>query len=188
MKIAITGHKHGIGKALTTVLTDRGHEIIGISRSDGENIRRTVHTTNLIVPCDMFINNAQTAFAQTELLYSVWEKWQTQKKYIWNISTAMTEEPVNSPPVHPGTATDIELNAYRVQKLALEEASKQLRYKSDWPKISIIRPGKVETNENNKGGFNVDEWAKALIDIYLIHPNIHITELSLGDTQSPLKI
>jgi len=44
MKIAITGHKKGIGKAFAEQLSARGHEIIGISRSDGENIRRTVHT------------------------------------------------------------------------------------------------------------------------------------------------
>ena len=46
MKIAITGHKHGIGKAFAQQLADRGHEIIGISRSDGEileelNIQQT---------------------------------------------------------------------------------------------------------------------------------------------------
>ena len=48
MKIAITGHKHGIGKAFAQQLADRGHEIIGISRSDGENIRRIEHTANII--------------------------------------------------------------------------------------------------------------------------------------------
>ena len=43
MKIAITGHKKGIGKAFADQLSARGHEIVGISRSDGENIRRTAH-------------------------------------------------------------------------------------------------------------------------------------------------
>ena len=36
MKIAITGHKRGIGKEFAKQLTQRGHEIVGISRSDGE--------------------------------------------------------------------------------------------------------------------------------------------------------
>ena len=85
MIIAITGHKHGIGKAFAEQLSARGHEIIGISRSEGENIRRITHTTNLIEPCDLFINNAQSMFAQTELLYAVWEKWaKGEKKWIWN--------------------------------------------------------------------------------------------------------
>ena len=54
MKIAITGHTHGIGKAFAEQLAERGHEIIGISRRDGENIRRIEHTANLIDPCNLF--------------------------------------------------------------------------------------------------------------------------------------
>ena len=75
MKIAITGHTHGIGKAFAEQLSNRGHEIIGISRRDGENIRRVVHTATLIEPADLFINNAQSNYAQTELLYEVWKRW-----------------------------------------------------------------------------------------------------------------
>ena len=74
MKIAITGHRKGIGKAFAEELTARGHEIVGISRSDGENIRRTAHTAGLIEPCDMLINNAISFYAQTELLFEVWHK------------------------------------------------------------------------------------------------------------------
>jgi len=68
MKIAITGHTAGIGKAFAEQLARRGHVIIGISRRDGENIRRVSHTATLIEPCELFINNAQTGYAQTELL------------------------------------------------------------------------------------------------------------------------
>ena len=81
MKIAITGHKKGIGKAFAEQLSAHGHEIVGISRSDGENIRRVPHTASLIEPCDLFINNAQTGYAQTELLYEVWKRWEGQEKY-----------------------------------------------------------------------------------------------------------
>ena len=87
MKIAITGHKQGIGKAFAEQLSARGHTIVGISRSDGENIRRVEHTASLIEPCELFINNAQSQYAQTELLYAVWKRWQDKdkQKYIWNI-------------------------------------------------------------------------------------------------------
>ena len=93
MKIAITGHKRGIGKSFAQQLAKQGHEIIGISRSDGENIRRTAHTASLIEPCDLFINNAISLYAQTELLFEVWHRWQEQKEvhYIWNISTRVCE-------------------------------------------------------------------------------------------------
>ena len=122
MKIAITGHTHGIGKAFAEQLAERGHEIIGISRRDGENIRRIEHTANLIDPCNLFINNAQSYYAQTELLYAVWKRWHTlaSQHWIWNISTMMTEEPINST---VEGLDDIDLSEYRTQKLALEEAT-----------------------------------------------------------------
>jgi hypothetical protein len=44
----------------------------------------------------VFINNAQTGYAQTELLYEVWSRWQGKERYIWNISTMMTKQPINS--------------------------------------------------------------------------------------------
>ena len=146
MKIAITGHKHGIGKAFAEQLALKGHEIVGLSRSDGENIRRVEHTANLIDPCDLFINNAQTMFAQTELLYAVWKRWHTlaNRKWIWNISTQMIHHPIND--TIEGQE-DLDMSIYRVQKLTLEEATKQLQFKSGWPKISIIRPGAVETKK-----------------------------------------
>ena len=75
MKIAITGHKKGFGKAFAEQLATQGHEIVGISRSDGENIRRTAHTASIIEPCDMLINNAKSFYAQTELLFEVWHRW-----------------------------------------------------------------------------------------------------------------
>jgi len=40
MKIAITGHTAGIGQAFANILESRGHDIVGISRRTGENIRR----------------------------------------------------------------------------------------------------------------------------------------------------
>ena len=53
MKIAITGHKKGIGQEFAKQLAQQGHNIVGISRSDGENIRRVAHTASLIETCDM---------------------------------------------------------------------------------------------------------------------------------------
>lgn len=181
MKIAITGHTAGIGKAFATQLRAMGHEIIGISRREGENIRRIPHTVTIIEPCDLFINNAQTNFAQTELLYEVWTRWQNQKKYIWNISTMMTEIPVNT---KPDGQNDITMSQYRNQKLALEEASKQLNFKSNWPKISVIRPGGVATQEsnNNDGKADVDVWVKSVIDTFTQHDNIHISQISISHT------
>jgi nucleoside-diphosphate-sugar epimerase len=184
MKIAITGHTAGIGKSFSQSLAARGHEIVGISRSEGENIRRIEHTASLIEPCDLFINNAQSMFAQTELLYGVWRRWRGQKKYIWNISTEMAKLPVNT---CPDTRTDglarddLTMSLYRVQKVALEEASRQLSWKSKFPKISIIRPGGVATQEANskENKHDPDQWVKCVIDIFTSNKNLHIPEISI---------
>ena len=131
MKIAITGHTAGIGQALARVLSQRGHEILGLSKRDGHNIKVIPKIAAKIESCDMFVNNAQAGYAQTELLYAVWESWQGQRnKHIWCIGTMMAQCPVD-PPV-PGQS-ELSMSAYRTQKLALEQAINQLRWKNDWP-------------------------------------------------------
>jgi len=188
MKIAITGHTAGIGQALANILLARGHEIIGISRRTGENIRRIKHTANLIEPCELFINNAQTLYAQTELFYEVWQKWRgIPKKYIWNISTQMTEQPING--AIEGM-DDIVMSAYRNQKIALEEASRQLRFKNSWPHVTIIRPGSIATYDkfNMKNRADVKQWAKSIIDIFSHNENISISEISVGYTTKRIAI
>jgi len=144
MRIAITGHKHGIGQAFAEQLSARGHEIVGISRSDGENIRRTAHTASLIEPCDMLINNAISFYAQTELLFEVWHRWQPSKDvhYIWNISTKICEQEHDI--VIKGL-TLRESMQYRNQKMALELAHRQLDQQTSNIKMSLIRPGQVRT-------------------------------------------
>ena len=187
MKIAITGHTAGIGKAFAEQLAERGHSITGISRREGENIRRVPHTASLIEPCDLFINNAQTGYAQTELLYEIWTRWQGKEKYIWNISTMMTEQPINS---QPDGQDDLTMSQYRNQKLALEEASQQLRFKNSWPQISVIRPGGVATQDHYDNSKKVDVklWVKSIIDIFSHNDNINISEISVGYTDKRIPI
>ena len=142
MKIAITGHKRGIGQQFAEQLRDKGHEIVGISRSDGENIRRTVHTASLIEPCDMFINNAISFYAQTELLFEVWHRWQDTDKIIWNISTKVCEEDRDE---QIDGLTMRESMQYRNTKMSLELAHYQLLQQPSNVKMELIRPGSVKT-------------------------------------------
>ena len=57
MKIAITGHSKGIGKACFDVLS-KDHEVIGFSRSNGFNINQPRKIFIASINCDVFINNA----------------------------------------------------------------------------------------------------------------------------------
>ena len=146
MRIAITGHKKGIGKAFAEQLSARGHDIIGISRSDGENIRRTAHTASLIEPCKLLINNAISFYAQTELLFEVWHRWSTAEEvhHIWNISTKLCEQDYD---IDINGLTMRESMQYRNQKMALELAHHQLNFQPSNIKMELIRPGDVLTHK-----------------------------------------
>lgn len=176
MKIAITGHTAGIGQALTKQYADRGHEIVGLSKRDGYNIKIIPRVADQIEPCDMFINNAQEGYAQTELLFEMARRWQGTNKHIVVISTMMTQQP--SSPL-PG----LEMDAYRIQKVALEEAVKQIRNRKLGVKLTIVRPGNIATSPDKTvpPAADVDHWAETLIKIFeLAEPNLRIPDISLG--------
>jgi len=174
MKIAITGHTKGIGQALAKVYADQGHTIVGMSRTNGYNIRVIPKLVNTIAECDMFINNAQAGFAQTELLFEVYNSWANTRKKIIVISTMMTQHPIS---IIPG------LDQYRVQKIALEEAVMQLRAKKLGPEIILVRPGDIATTPEKTvpPSADVDVWAHKLVTILdLVGPELAIGDLSLG--------
>jgi hypothetical protein len=191
MKIAITGHTAGIGQALANILQQRGHEIIGLSKRDGNNIRNIPKIVEKILPCDLFINNAQSGYAQTELLYEVWDKWQGQEnKYIWCIGTMMTQHPINFP--IPGQS-DVAMNQYRNQKIALDDATAQLRWKKLWPAITMIRPGGVATQPGQAAEWphcETNAWANTIVSTIISanQQGMHFNELALGCTKSPIPL
>lgn len=156
MKIVITGHSAGIGQALTKILQEKDYEIVGMSRRNGYNIRSIPKLASTIEPCDMFINNAQAGFAQTELLFEVWRRWQGQKKYIVNISTQMTD--LILPPKE-------EWDEYLVQKKALETATHLLEQRSEWPRLLLLRPCAVATQPGQQPPeyMDVDEYANNVV-------------------------
>jgi hypothetical protein len=157
MKIAITGHSAGIGQALAAIYQSQGHEIVGLSRRNGYNIRSLPKAAGMIEPCDMFINNAQVGFAQTELFWEVWNRWRGLDKTIVNISTKMTSAKV---------AMKEEWDQYLVQKKALEIAHDQCQVRSDLPKLILIKPGAIATQPNQCPPHyqDVDIFAKEVVE------------------------
>lgn len=180
MRIAITGDTAGIGAALGRALAKRGHDIVGLSKRNGYNIRITPKIVELIRDCDMFVNNAQVDFAQTQLLYGVWRCWQEHpEKTIWNISTMLTQCPSTT------DITDldpVDMNMYRNQKLALEDAHNQLKFFGHGPKMCLIKPGNVNTHPGKTRACDVDEWADAVVNAYAgaYEQNMHLEEISIG--------
>jgi len=140
-----------------------GHVIVGISRSDGENIRRTAHTASIIEPCDMLINNAISFYAQTELLFEVWHRWQPtpEAHYIWNISTRVCEWEEDK---QIRGLTMRESMQYRNQKMALELAHRQLEAQPSNIKMQLIRPGSVNTQSfSAPDSIAVDEYVAQVL-------------------------
>ena len=154
-----------VGFSISKQLSAQGHEIIGISRSDGENIRRTVHTASIIEPCDLFINNAISIYAQTELLFEVWHRWQPYKDvhYIWNISTELC---TNSSDVELNGLTMRESMQYHNQKMSLELAHEQLNAQASNIKMSLISPGSVNTQSfSDPNSISAEAYVKGVLDV-----------------------
>ena len=174
MKIAVTGHSTGIGEALATQYIKRGHEIVGLSKRDGNNIRNTIKIAALIEPCDVFVNNAQAGYAQVELLFEMAKRWEGTNKHIINISTQMVGDPLSKNG----------LDEYRIQKVALEAAVSQLRFKQMGVRFTVVRPGDVATPNNDKTcppAADCNVWAEKLINIFeLAEPELVIPDITLA--------
>ena len=177
MKIAITGHTAGIGQALAEEYRLDGHEVVGLSQREGNNIRNTPKICDQIEPCDVFVNNAQAGYAQTELLFEMAKRWTGTKKHIIVISTIMTQDPVS---VLPG----LSMLAYHQQKVTLEEMVKQLRHQRLGISITIVRPGYIATQlgQTVPPAADVNNWARTLLDLFdmAANNNLTIPDISLG--------
>ena len=179
MKIAITGGTAGIGGALAKVYQSQGHLVIPLSRRTGHNIRVIPKIADVIEPCDMFVNNAQAGYAQTELLFEIARRWSGTNKHILVISTMMTQDPTS---VLPG----LDMTAYRVQKVALEHAVSQLRHCDIRVKLTIVRPGDTATSADKTvpPSADVDNWAQTLVHILDTARlnGLTVPDISLGPT------
>jgi len=177
VKIAITGHTAGIGQALAQEYCLDGHEVVGLSKRDGNNIRNIPKICDQIEPCDVFVNNAQAGYAQTELLFEMAQRWQGTCKHIIVISTMMTQDPVS---VLPG----LDMLSYHQQKVTLEEMVKQLRHQRLGISITIVRPGYIATQPGQTvpPAADVDNWARVLLDVLAMADanQLNIPDISLG--------
>ena len=175
MRVAITGHSAGIGQCFAEILSERGHEVVGLSRRNGNNIRSLQKIIGPIVECDWFINNAQAGYAQTELLYKVWHQWHNQRKLIWLIGSIMSAQ----------YSVDFEMQEYKLQKQTLDQAYYNLKNTPSKCRLVLIRPGIVATQPHNTAGVDsapVRDWCEAVVDTweYCKKRNLRLQEISLG--------
>lgn len=91
MVITITGDTKGIGHAISSRLSNLGHQVAGFSRSKGFDIG-SKNTRDKILPTikrsDIFINNAYHETGQTELLKEMLNAWARTNKTLVHIGSS----------------------------------------------------------------------------------------------------
>lgn len=100
MKVAITGHSKGIGKALADIFCNNGHTVLGFSRSNGFDVSESSNRASIITDSqdvDIFINNAYHPTGQLELLKEIIEQWRYSSKIIINIGSKCIMYPTENP-------------------------------------------------------------------------------------------
>jgi hypothetical protein len=138
MKIAITGHTSGIGKALF----ERVDNAVGFSLTSGYNITDPVKRADIvnnIYDCDVFINNAFDRYGQCEMLFDVWKSWKDTNKIIINIGSNVTKY-IQSP-------KRLEMLDYYNYKISLKNLHERLQNLNTSVNMHYISFGYVATEK-----------------------------------------
>lgn len=136
MKIAITGHTKGIGRAVADLFyTD---EVVGFSRSNGYDLSKGSTIDSIVdasVDCDVFVNNAYHGTAQVDLFEKLLAHWSGDStKTIVNINSRTI---YNSPNQRQYTTDKKMLKSSAVN--AIKDAHRRCR-------VININPGYVKTD------------------------------------------
>lgn len=135
MKIAITGHTTGIGKAFFDFYTSEGHEVVGYSRSNGydfadeSNIGRAVSE---IVDCDMLINNAYYNNCQIKLMHMLHHFWKAKTDKIHIVIGSRAADIPTPNAKYSEIKKSIDQVAIELQKVAAY-------------RLLVVKPGRVNT-------------------------------------------
>lgn len=138
MRIAITGHTSGIGKGLYDFY-GKNHQVLGFSRSNNYDIKESSNEiVEQIKNCDVFVNNAYSNFSQVELLFTVWEQWHNEDKLIINVNSMICQ--ISWPYEYHHL-----VSKYKIHKLSLDRAVKELQQTPSRCQVSQIELGFVDT-------------------------------------------
>ena len=146
MRIALTGHRKGLGECLYKTLLDLGHTVTAFDIVDGYDINKKDVREQILSStqnCEVFINNAYSAPGQFELLRSsiAYEKY----RHIVNVGTRATKIPKEVLDNDPDWLKQTDKEVYMKQKFLQESYIYKMRNKSA-TLISTINPGYMETS------------------------------------------
>lgn len=167
MKVAVTGHTSGIGKALFEYFQNNGHECLGFSRSNGYNIKNHQAIVEQSCGVEVFVNNAYNNYdnAQLILLKKIYEAY--PNIYIINVSSRITEY----------ESTDPFVQLYSRSKLLQDEFCKGKK------NITNLKIGMVDTPRMinyNSPKMNVADVV-SMVEFVLQHQSrFHIATMTVG--------
>jgi NADP-dependent 3-hydroxy acid dehydrogenase YdfG len=131
MKFVITGHTSGLGNACYEYFK-HDHQVTGLSRSNDYDLSRDLEMF-VSTDFDVYINNAYYEFAQTELLYRLFEENKYRECMIINIGSVSADGNKDT------------INRYAIHKASLEKACNQLQLIDSNCKVIHIKLGRINT-------------------------------------------
>lgn len=161
MKVAITGHKNGLGRELYNSKHFSG--TIGFDIHNGFDINNPRAILPYLDDVDVFINNAYHPVGQELMFKAVDGFWQSKRKLIVNISS-MAAVKKDTP--------------YAIDKRKLEEASKNAMCR-----VTIVRPGLIDTplTESITDRYKMNAADVADIIAQVVTSKIHIPLIEIED-------
>jgi hypothetical protein len=170
MKVAITGHTKGLGKALKDCFEANGHEVVGFSRSNGYDIADSLvraRITAELSDYDVFINNAWVADAQQLMLAEACIVFANTNKVIINISSTMIYVDEALLQLHAEYMMQYQKDKIEGQKLATKDLMEPN------PNIMNIVSGFIDTDlAKDFNGVKMDAKDVAEL-IYYMYDNRH---------------
>jgi len=171
MKILITGHTYGLGKALYDML-NKEHECTGISRLSGYDLsdRQVVKDViEMSLDYDHVLNVCKVFPAQVDLLLEIHKLWEQNNKSgkiisIGGLTTEFSWDLIRQAPVHQ--------TEYIAAKHALLKAHQDLSTihpYNNQPQSVLIRPLNIGTKDKERSSepFNTEEEISDLVKLVI---------------------
>lgn len=157
--VAVTGHTSGLGKSIFEFYSSLGYHVTGYSRSNGFDLRdwkQLQQVLDLTSRCDIIVSNAKPDFFQTVFLYEFARREKFNAKFISIGSGIVNVDIPNS--------SDIGINLYKTQKLALRDAHHQLTRRYANLKSLLIHPGHLYDKDGTTYA-DINSWVASMHNI-----------------------